>query len=160
MIAGPTPQLSPITSAPHSSSRAVKSFGSRAVRGVAVGHDRHLRDDRADRRARERRGSPVDLGNIGKCFQHEEIDAAFEQRCSLGLEHVFRFIERSRTVGFDAQPKWANRAGDVGAVAGGFARDAGGDDVDLAQVGFETVLAQFVSGRAEGVGLDDVGAGA
>jgi hypothetical protein len=45
MIAGPTPQLSPITSAPHPSKLSVKASGVVPKDSVAIGHDGHLRND-------------------------------------------------------------------------------------------------------------------
>ena len=98
-------------------------------------------------------------GKLGKGLENEKIDAAFEQRLDLLSEHLPRFVERCRAERLDAQTQRADRAGDKDLVAGGFARDPGGRDVDLAQFAFEPVRLQFVPRRAKRIGLDNVGAG-
>ena len=56
--------------------------------------------------------------------------------------------------------EWSNCAGNVRAIAGSLASYFRCEGIDLVKVSFESVLLEFVGRGAEGVGLDDVCAGA
>src|SRR6185369_3542375 len=142
----------------------VESFGKQLRRGakqrVAIGHDRHLRDDRQIAELTHRGYRLPDLRNVGKSLEAEKIDAAFQQSFSLRLEHLLRFVKRRWAIRLDAQAEWSNRAGDVRTFARGLTRDPGGEGVDLSQTAFESVLLKLMGRGAERVGLDDVRTGA
>ncbi len=76
------------------------------------------------------------------------------------FEQLPGFIKRGWPIGLDAQAEWTNGAGDVSAIARRFTSHSCRDRVNLVKISFEPVLLQLVSSGAEGVGLDDIGAGA
>ena len=119
MIAGPTPQLRPITSAPRNESfreqfGVVPNIVLPSVMMVicAMIGDRIVHGPLQSLAVFRRRR---------KSLQTKQIYAAFEQRDGLRLEHLSGFVERGWTIRLDAEAEWTNRSGNVSAIAGGFA---------------------------------------
>ena len=110
IAAGPTLQFSPTTSAPQRSSSGTNASGARAVAGVAVFLGRHLRDDRqvADRAHAANRGA--DLVDVAEGLEHEEIDAAFDERARLLGEVLLRLVDAGLAPGLDANAERTDRA--------------------------------------------------
>ena len=82
-----------MTSAPHSSSWVVNDFGRRAEHSVAVHLNRHLRHDRQVTQFADGPDCLLQFRKVGERFQHEQINAAFEQRRNLRRKHLLRFVE-------------------------------------------------------------------
>ena len=116
-----------------------KGFRRRAKQGVAIDLNRHLRHDRQIAQRTHRSDRLMQLRNIRKRLEHEQINSTFKQRRHLSCKHRFCFIEGRRSVRFNAQPERANGAGYKHAIAGGFAGDLCGPDVDFAQAAFQTI---------------------
>ncbi len=123
MATGPTLQLQPITSAPHSSSLRRECFRVGSVEAIAVFVDGDLRHDRQGRS--DIFGGQqclMDFFQVAEGLQHEQIDAAFNQSLNLFTKGVAGLLERSFAQGFDSGSQWANRSRDPHIEAfGGFA---------------------------------------
>ncbi len=136
-----------------------KALRRSAKRGLAVHLDRHLRDDRQIGQLANSADRLFNDGKLGKGFEHEKIDAAFEQCLGLFLEHIFRFVERGRAERFDPQAERADSSGNESLFAGRLACDPDSGEVHLADLCLKAIRLQFVPRRAEGVRLDDLGTG-
>ena len=79
--------------------------------------------------------------------------------CGLLAERRFGFVEAGLAPRLDADAERADGAGDVGLAARRLAGDADAGGVDLAQPLAEPERRQLEAVGAEGVGLEDVGAG-
>ena len=121
--AGPTAQLTPMTVAPRrSSSGANRSGGvpssvlpsSSVVICATIGRSRDAAHG-VDRRA--------DLVQIAERLEDEQIDAAVDQRLRLLAEILARLVDAGLAPRLDADPERPDRAGDVGLLARGVARD-------------------------------------
>src|SRR5205814_6947828 len=97
----------------------------------------------------------MNLSGIGESLEHEQIDAAFEERFRLLTKDVPRFFCRGFAVRLDANAECSDRAGDERTLAGGFACYARAFVVDLVSLVFESVAAQLDAVGAVGVCLDD-----
>ena len=130
----------------------------RAVARVAVLLGRHLRDDRqvADRADGANRGA--DLVDVAEGLEHEEVDAALEERARLFGEVLLRLVDAGLPPRLDADPERTDRAGDPGLILRGVARDARALDVDGVHLVGQAEVTQLDAVGAEGVRLDDVGA--
>jgi hypothetical protein len=135
-------------------------FGRRAVEGVPVLFGGHLRDDRqvgqrpngVDRRA--------DFVQVAKGLEDEEIDAAVEKGAGLLSEVVARLVDAGLAPRLDSNPERPDRSGDIGALAGRAPRNAHPLDVDSHQRFCQAERPQLDPVGTEGVGLDNVRAGA
>ena len=134
----------------------------RAVERVAVLFGRHLRDDRPIGHAAHRVDRGADLVHVAERLEDEQVDAAVGQRLRLLAEVLARFVDAGLSPRLDPDAERPDRAGDVGLAAcrGGAARDPRPLDVDRLELVGETERAELEAVRAEGIGLDDVGAGA
>src|SRR5882724_570362 len=100
----------------------------------------------------------MNLSGIGEGFEHEQIDAAFEERFRLLAKDVPRFFRGGLAVGLDANAERSNRAGYERALSGGFACYARACVVDLVSVVLESGAAKLDSVGAVGICFDDSGA--
>src|SRR5262249_10343563 len=95
----------------------------------------------------------------------QKIGAAFDEGFGLLMVIVAELREGGGAGGVDVFGSWSDGAGDEagmrgsGTGVGGFARDAGGGEVELVGAVFEVVVGEGHARAAAGVGLDDVGAG-
>ena len=105
-------------------------FGRRTVERVAVFLRRHLRDDRQVADAPHRADGRADLVQIAERLEHEQIDAAFEERRRLLGEVRLGLVDAGLAPGLDADAERADRAGDVDLVARRVPRDARALNVD------------------------------
>jgi hypothetical protein len=157
--AGPTAQFTPMTVAPLFELRR-EPLGRRAVERVAILFGGHLRHDRQIGQRPHRVDRRADLVQIAKRLEDEQIDAAFEKRARLLAEVLARFVDADLAPRLDADAQRPDRAGHVGALARRAARDARPFDVDRDQRVGQTERPELDPVGAEGIGLDDVGAGA
>ena len=156
---GPIPQLRPMTSTSSSSSAVVKASG--VVPNVVlpsiwiviwatIGRSETSRTAliacsitaSSEKVSRTNRSTPP---------------SSKPSTCSLNMS-----LASSNDVGPNGsirKPERSDRSGDKDLVAGSLASDACGRDVDLAELAFESVGLQLVTGRTERVRLDDVGTG-
>ena len=136
---------------------------------AAVGQQRDRGLDREDpvleleRLARaEDRG--LDLQDVLRGLDDEEVGAAPDQALGLLGEDLDQLGEgdraERRVVGGGQVAGRADRAGDEAVLADGLAGDLGGLLVDLEGVLAQAPLLELQAGGLEGVGLDDLGAGA
>ncbi len=137
-----------------------EALGRRAVQRVAVLLGGHLRDDRPIGHAPHRVDRGADLVQVAERLEDEQIDAAIGQRLRLLAEIVARLVDAGLAPRFDAHAERSDRAGDVGLLARGLARDLRALRVDLVQPVGQAERSEPDPVRAERVGLDHVGAGA
>jgi hypothetical protein len=123
-------------------------LGRGPIQGIAVLFGRHLSDDRPVGHAADRIDRGADLVEIAERFEDEEIDAPFGERARLLGEGVACLVHARLTPRLDPDPQWADRAGDICAVA----RRPPGDERPLEVDGVQLI------GEAEGRELDAVGA--
>ena len=102
----------------------------------------------------------MQLRDIGKRLEHEQINSAFKQRRYLSREHLFRFIERCGSVRLNAQAQRPNSTSHQHSISRGLASDLSGPNIYLAETSFQSVRLELVGGSAESICLDDVSAGA
>ncbi len=134
-------------------------LGRRAVEAVAVLLDRHLRHDGQIADAADRGDGGADLGQVAERFQHEEVDAAGEQRLGLFAEVGLGFVPSGLAPRLDADAQRTDRAGDVRLPAGRRLGQPRPFEVDIAQLVGQAEAAQLDAVGAEGVRLDDIGPG-
>src|SRR6185369_17580465 len=123
---------------------------------LAVHLDRHLCKYWQVGKLPYSQDSLLDDGELGKRFENEKVDAAFEQRFDLFAIHFLCFVERGRAKWFDPQTQRPDRSCDKYFFARGLASDPDSGDIDVAKPVFEAVRLQLVPGRSERVGFDDV----
>ncbi len=109
---GPTLQLQPMTSAPQLSIRGVKLSGvepsrqfpsSSMVTWATTGI--------LGSTSRAARIAWCKFLDVAEGFQHQQVDAAFDQGCDLLAEGGAGFLERGLAQRFNADPQRADRAG-------------------------------------------------
>jgi hypothetical protein len=121
-----------------------------------------VRRDRQAGRAPRRLHCDAHLDWVADRLDRQEVDAALGQRRHLLGERVARLVlgigrrERRRR----QEPGGPDRAGHVGVVSGNVARDGRGRAVHVAHLLAEPVTREPRRAGAEGVGLDDLRAGA
>ena len=135
-------------------------LGRRAVEAVAVFLDRHLRHDRQVADAADRGDGGAHLVQVAERFEHEEIDAAGEQRLGLFAEVGLGLVASGLAPRLDADAQRADRAGDVRLPAGRRLGQLRPFEVDVAQPVGQAEAAQLDAVGAERVRLDDIRAGA
>ncbi len=136
-------------------------LGRHAVERVAVVSRGQLRDDRE----RGRGGAAgahggAEFAQVAEGFEHEQVDAAVGERLGLFAEDRLGFVESGLAKRLDADAERSDRAGDVGLVASGRAREPRALLVDGREPRLETERRQLDAVRPERVRLDHVGAGA
>ena len=131
-----------------------------AIEAVTFVLDRHLRDDRQRAAALHRRNRRDDLVHVAERLEHQQIDAALDQRLCLLSEIGLGFVSGGLTPRLDAQPERTDRARDIDVLAGGLARQLRASAVDLAHLVGQTKRPQLDAIGAERVGLNHIGAGA
>ena len=117
MATGPTLQLMPSTSTLHSVKRGGESFGVGAIQAIAVFVNRDLGDDgnlRIRLRIHVAAGEHglMQLFQVAKRFEHQQIDATFDQGLDLLAESRAGLFERSLAQRLDANAERTNRSGD------------------------------------------------
>ena len=135
-----------------------EKLGGRAVQGVAILFRRHLRDNRERRQAAHRTDGGTDLVQIAESLEHEQVDAAFEERRRLLAEVRLCFVDARLSPGFDTYAERPDRASDERLIVGRPPREPGSLGVDFRRPIRQTEGRELDSIRTEGVGLDDVGA--
>jgi hypothetical protein len=125
--------------------------------------DRHLRDDRHPAAARERR--PLErereLFGLAHGLDHQAVDALFEQRVGLlveGSAHAGALVVGEAAA--EDEAGGAHGAAHVGAALRRLAGELGGLSVELAHFVVEAVPREAKAVGPEGVGLDELRAGA
>ena len=95
--------------------------------------------------------------DVAEGFQHQQIDAAFDQGCDLLAKGGAGFLERGFAQRFNADPKRADRASnpDVEAL-GGFPGQPNPGQVDFAHLVFHAVAGQAKRISAESIGFNDL----
>ena len=127
--------------------------------GLAVGSDRHLRDHRQiGTVAHGREGGP-ELGHVAEGLEDESVHSAGHQPLHLPGEGLARLRHRHLAERLDADAQRTDRADHRGAGAGRLAGQGGGRRVDPLGVARQAVGRELHRVGAEGVGLDDLGAG-
>ena len=96
---------------------------------------------------------------IAEGLEDQEIDAGFQQGIDLLAEGGARFGEGGGSERLDAHAQGPDGAGHEGAVLGGLARQAHAGAVDRLQLLGHAERGQARPAGAEGVGLEDLGAG-
>ena len=135
-----------------------KGLRSRAVEAVSVfvdGDVRHHRD--LGIHVPRRQNRLVKFFHVAEGFQHQQIDAAFDQGCDLLAEGGAGFLEGGLAQRFNADSQRANRAGnpDVEAL-GRFARQTNPGQVDLADLVFQAVACQAKGIAPKSIGFNDL----
>src|SRR6266576_2230275 len=97
---------------------------------------------------------------LGERLQDEAVDTAREQAPHLPGERRLCFCFRRWAEGLEANPEGPDGAEDARAAAGGGARQLGSRAIDLFRLVREAVAVQLQRIGAEGVGLENLGAGA
>ncbi|OQA06972.1 MAG: hypothetical protein BWY66_01596 [bacterium ADurb.Bin374] len=97
----------------------------------------------------------MDLVQIVKGFEDEQIDTAGKQAFRLLGERLFGLFHGGLAPGFEADAERADGARDEHLVAGDLARDLDALEVHGLDLVGKAVRRQLESVRAEGVGLDD-----
>ena len=154
----PTPWFAPIAA-----TSRLGEGGRRLLRGhpaqrlgvLVEGHDG---DDGEGRDVANRLHRGDELVELVEGLDHEQVDAAALEQPRLFREHRAALFHPAVDLS-----EGADRAGDEDVSAGDLARVTGDlhrGFVDLRDVLLEEVLGELVPVRAEGVGLDQVGAGA
>ena len=124
---GPDEQFRPITSTGHSSSARVKSSVDVPSRRRAVVLDADLRDDRRCRRPAASRAAKIASRisfSVAKRFEHQQVDAGFDQRFDLLAKNGARFFETGGAQRFQADAQRSDGARDKRLIASRFAGDA------------------------------------
>ncbi len=142
-------------------------FRRRPVETVAVLLGRHLRHDgqRADLPHRRNRGA--NLVEVAERLEDKEVNAALDQGLGLVAEELLRFVDAGLSPRLDPNAERTNRAGDVDTFAAvptvlagrRAARNPRPFEIDRPDLLAQPEGAQLHPVGAEGVGLDDVGAG-
>ena len=111
--------------------------------------------------ARTARIGGADLAQVAERLEHEQVDAALDERRGLFAEDRLGLVEAGLAPRLDADAERPDRAGDVGLVARRVrARGARPATLIVVQPSVEAERGQLDAVGAERVGLDDVGAGA
>ena len=164
--------------------RAVQShpdepaIGERGIKGLDIlpRQQRTHRLDRARDRDRNLNTGPRDraldsdqpglaVERVLHGLQQQQVDAAFDQSLGLLLVGVRELVEGDAAGDGNGLGRRPHRARHEtrplrrGGGVGGGARDRAGQAIHFARVLGEPILGQHDRGRAEGVGLDNVGAG-
>ncbi|OQA01063.1 MAG: hypothetical protein BWY71_00511 [Planctomycetes bacterium ADurb.Bin412] len=95
----------------------------------------------------------------GHGFDDDHIGPARLQGDDLlfeGVDEIFLGFHAQR---FHELARRPDAAQDILRIAGHLAGDAGGGPVDLGHPAVQAIMLQFVTGAAEGIGLDDIAAG-
>src|SRR5207253_6347453 len=95
-------------------------------------------------------------------LEYQDVDAALDQRLDLLAEGRARFRQRNGPGRREQHADRADRAGDEHGLAldlAGVAGKADGGEVDVVDTGLQPEAGQPLPRRAEGVRLDQVGAG-
>ena len=101
----------------------------------------------------------MQLLQISKRFQYEQIDAALNQRRDLFAESGASFLIRSLAQGFNANSEGTNRARNPHVETfGGFTTQSCSSKIDLADPVLHAVAGQPKGIPSEGIGFDDLGA--
>ena len=157
---GPSPQLTPMASAPQSRSVVATCSGVDPSATVSLGVEGHRGDDRqAGRRAPGRFDGDPDLLEVAEGLEHEEIDAALGERRGLLGEGRGHLVELGPGRDAGDQAGRADRAGHPRVLAGRLAREPGAGEVVGAHLVAQPVAVEAEAVGAEGVGLDDLRAG-
>ncbi len=159
MAAGPTEQFTPMTIRARPLEVGRERLDGRAVEAAAVLLRRHLRDDGQRRDAAHGANRREDLVQVAKRLEHEEIDAAFDQRLGLLAERRLGLLDgraaprldAERRAGRSIRPPTPRLRAAVRAIARALRVDET-HGVGQAEVG------QLEPVGAERVRLDDVGA--
>ena len=105
----------------------------------------------------------LDFEDVLRCFDQQQVNAAFEQSARLLFEDRHQFAEADRSerwiIGGGELAGRADRAGDEAIFADGGAGDLTGAAVDLQCVLGEAPLFELQAAGLEGVGLDNLCAG-
>ena len=154
MATGPTLQLQPITSAPHSASFGTNVSGSEPSRQLpsssivtwaTIGSE-------AAHIPRRQHGL-VNFFQISESLENQQIDAAFDQRLDLLAKRVASFLERSFSQRFDSGSQRANRSCHPHIEAfGGLAGHAHASPIDVAHF-----VGQAVPGQAKRIATESIG---
>ena len=136
-----------------------ESLWRRPVERAAVFLRAHLRDDRQVRDAADSLDGGADFVQIAEGLEHDELHPTVDQRLRLFAEKRARFVDARLAPGLNPDAERTDGAGHVGAVAGSLARDARALLVDLLQPLGYAERGELDPVGAEGVRLDDVGAG-
>src|SRR5262249_12455353 len=94
-----------------------------AVETVAVLLRRHLRDDRQIAETAHGADRGADLIDVAERLEHEEVDAAVDQRLRLRAKVLLRLVDARLAPRLDADAERTDRPGDIGLIARGVARD-------------------------------------
>ena len=158
---GPTPQLTPTTSAPSAASAATASRGrspaevvSPATKSSATTTGRSV-TARAARRAWRASVSEGKVSNTSRSTPPSTSAPICSRKASRACSAVSAPSARSRPMGPDGAADEDVEAGDLAGIAG----DARGVEVDVAGALAEAGAGEVDRGRLEGVGEDQVGAG-
>jgi hypothetical protein len=119
-----------------------------------------LGDDREIGQAPNRLESGAEFLDIAEGLQDESVHPSVEQPPGLAGEVGLGFFPGGFAERFDSKAEGADRPDHRGPAGGHSASQLGGGPVDPLGLGREAILSEFARVGAEGVGLDDLGAGA
>ncbi len=128
--------------------------------GSAIVADGHLGDDRQVAFGTNRGNGRADLIDVAEGFQQESIDSTGEEAAHLAGKGLTRLVHPETPEGLEPHSQRADGPGDCSPVAGGITREPGSGGVDALGLVGEPVACQLHGVGAEGVGLQEVGAGA
>ena len=137
-----------------------KGLGVGAVEAVAVFVDRDLGDEGKLRiHVAASQHGLVQLFEVAEGFEHQQIDAAFDERRGLFAKRRTRLVERSLAQRFDANAQRSHRSRNPGIeTLGRLPSQANARHIDVAHAVHQAVPRQAKAVRAESVGFDDLGA--
>ena len=132
------------------------------AQGEAVFGERHLGHDRQVGRVSRGGDRGQEFGQVGEGLQHQEVGPAFEEGCDLFFEGRRRLGDADAPDRLELLADRADRAGQEDRLAGdlaGLASQLDRPNVDVTNPAVEAMAGELDAVGAEGIGLDQLGAG-
>jgi hypothetical protein len=137
--------------------------GTLAAQGTAFVREAHLCDDRELAGLADGEDRGLQLGQVAQRLEDDQVSPGLQERLDLLAERRASLVGRDRSERGQRLAERPDRSGQEDGLATLLTRLAGDLDrpeVDVADLILEPVLGQLEAVGAEGVGLDQLGAGA